>query len=357
MFKRGGIFWCKIRHNGRIIQESLGTKNKKLATAIENKIRSDLTEGKYFDCLEERTKTFADLAKKYEEEVSSTKAKSTQLREEGIFRKHLIPAFGSKLLINIRAKDISAFKSKRKKAKAAAQTINHELKLMKSAFNVAIKEWEWCRDNPVNKVKLEKLPRGRVRYLSEGEFSKLYDACEDWIKPIVMVARYTGLRMTNVLELTWRQINFQRRDILVLDTKNGEPMSVPLCKTLYDVLVALKHKRTSKSERVFPTDWKPKAFQVQVRRLFYKACKKVGISNFRWHDLRHDFASQLVQKGVDLYRVQRLLGHKDSRMTQRYAHLSPNDLSLTVKLLDEENVGYNMATIEKKREQLETLTA
>ncbi|MCI0529919.1 MAG: site-specific integrase, partial [Nitrospira sp.] len=75
-----------------------------------------------------------------------------------------------------------------------------------------------------------------------------------------------------------------------------------------------------------------------VGMAFKRACKEVGISDFRFHDLRHTFASSLVQKGVDLYRVQRLLGHRDGRMTQRYAHLAPENLREAIRVLDEKGV-------------------
>lgn len=85
MFKRGGVYWLKIRCDGRIVQKSLGTSNKKLAKAIEAKIRAEIVEGKYFEALEGESKTFKELADKYFEECSVSKAQSTRDRDEEIF--------------------------------------------------------------------------------------------------------------------------------------------------------------------------------------------------------------------------------------------------------------------------------
>ena len=191
---------------------------------------------------------------------------------------------------------------------AKIQAINHELGLMKKAFNLAIRERECCRENPVNKIKMEKVPRGRVRYLTEGGFKKICMTCPDWSRPILTFARYTGLRMSNVLELTWDQVDFNSRTVLVQETKNGESLSIPLCRLLHDTLLVLREKSPD-PRRVFRSNLKLESFKQKVRRAFKSACKEVGIKDFRWHDLRHDFASQLVQKGVGLNTVQKLLGH------------------------------------------------
>ncbi len=156
-------------------------------------------------------------------------------------------------------------------------------------------------------------------------------ASQDYLKPS---ARYTGLRMSNVLELTWEQVDFNSRTVFVQETKNGEPLSIPLCHLLYNTLLALREKNPYQ-RRVFPSDLKLESFKQKVRRVFKSVCKEVGINDFRWYGLRHDSASQLVQKGVGLYTVQKLLGHKDSRMTQRYAHLSPKNFQDAIQCLDE----------------------
>lgn len=236
-------------------------------------------------------------------------------------------------------------KESEKKKVCHLYAIIKELGLMKAAFNVAIKEWEWLDSNPVSKVKLGKPGKGRVRFLTQAEFDRLIGNSDDWLKPLVIIARYTGLRMGNVLKLTWEQVNLFKREIIIGETKNGETIGLPVCDTLFETLKSLNKVRAIKSKDVFPAKFSYGAFQRRVQRAFKTACKVSGIENFRWHDLRHDFASMLVQRGVDIYTVQILLGHKDGRMTKRYAHLSTKNLQSAISVLDNPDFDYNLTTV------------
>jgi integrase len=207
---------------------------------------------------------------------------------------------------------------------------------------MAVKEWEWVSDNPVKRVSMEKEPPGRVRYLTDEEFEKLHNACADWLKPIVMVARHTGMRRENILSLKWEQVDLFRKVILLEHTKNNERLAVPINDTLMELFKRLSKVRHIRSSYVFcRIDGKR---YVEIKRAFQKTLRIAGIENFKYHDLRHCFASALVQKGVDLYQVQRLLGHKDNRMTQRYAHLAPENLRDAVLKLDKKEVKKEFST-------------
>ena len=154
------------------------------------------------------------------------------------------------------------------------------------------------------------------------------------MKPIVTVDRYIGFRRGNIYDLMWDNVNLDSKTVTAYDTKNGEPVLVPLSDTPYEVLVSMNKEKGKYPDcpYVFHKDGK-QLTPGQVSKAFERACKKAGITKFRFHDLRHDFASNLVQKGQSLYHVQRLLGHKDSRMTQRYAHLRVDDLRKAVEVL------------------------
>jgi len=342
MFKRGNVWWTCLMVEGHRVQRSLETTNKKLAEKIEAKLKLDIAEGKFFERGLGHEKTFADLAKRYLTDVSCTKAKTTHIRDEGIFRKYLVPIFGEILLANIRRRHVVDYKVKRRADNASGSTINKELNLMKAAFNVAIKEWEWLDNNPVSKIRMEKVTPGRVKYLSSKERKLLYCCCSEWLLPMFLVARYTGMRQGNLLNLRWGDVDLFRKVIILDKTKNGERLGIPICRKLYMVLLRIRKTKHFESSLVFHNPDGSKIYREKLRREFRDACKKAGIKDFRWHDLRHDFASELVQKGVSLYVVQQLLGHRDGRMTKRYAHLAPENLRYAVENLDELSGYSNM---------------
>ena len=138
----------------------------------------------------------------------------------------------------------------------------------------------------------------------------------------------------NICKLRWDQVDLFRKIIILDRTKNGDRFGIPLCEKLAEVFKSLSKVRHIRSGHVFTrSDGSPyQGGTVSVA--FKRTCKRAGILDFRFHDLRHTFASLLVQRGVDLYRVQRLLGHRDGRMTQRYAHLAPENLREAVSVLD-----------------------
>jgi integrase len=334
LIKRGQKWYVQLRDNGRLIRQSTGTHIKKVAQEIEAKIKMELVEGKYFDKGQGNKKTFKDMADKYMAEYAIKKAPKSIVRDRTSL-KHLLPVFGSQYLNSITPAQISAYKTQRRNEGASPKTINHELGFCKHCFNLAVKEWQWVRDNPFTKVSMERLPQPRVRYLTPEEFDKLYQACNDKLKPIVLFAVNTGMRQDNILSLTWQQVDLNRGVIVLPHTKNGERLGLPMNSTVKDLLSELKRIRFITSDFVFHTSTGNRFDGSKIGKWFRQALKKAGIQDFRFHDLRHTFASWLVQKGASLYEVQWLLGHKTIAMTMRYAHLAPDNLRTAINLLDD----------------------
>ena len=206
-------------------------------------------------------------------------------------------------------------------------TLNRELSLLKHVYTKAI-EWGKCKENPAKKVKKLKGEVKRVRFLMPDEVQKLVSNCVDHLKPIVTVAVHTGMRKGELFGLKWEQVNFEQGIITLCDTKNGERRDIPMDETVRTTLKGIERK----SEHVF-CDEEGEAF-VRMQRTFEAAVKTSGIEDFRFHDLRHTFASNMIMAGEDLNTVRELLGHKDLTMTLRYAHLSPNHKTRAIKVLD-----------------------
>ena len=162
----------------------------------------------------------------------------------------------------------------------------------------------------------------------------------DHLKPIVILSLSTGIRRNSVLSLEWGDVNFADRTILVraATAKNDKEYYVPMNDLVFETL-SRWHKQsrhTSLSDLVFPSPKTGKKMG-SCDSAWDTLLKKAGIENFRWHDMRHDFASQLVMIGADLNAVRELLGHADLKMALRYAHLAPENKLQVVKMLDKLN--------------------
>ncbi|HEX8948687.1 MAG TPA: site-specific integrase, partial [Dissulfurispiraceae bacterium] len=198
--------------------------------------------------------------------------------------------------------------------------------------------WKWKVPNPVSDIELPKVNNARVRYLTPEECKKLFDKLDEmempYLKPFVIIGLETGLRLSNLCDLSWSEVNLFSRMITINaeKMKNGDYIGIPLSERAHATLMELQKVR-SMSDYVFHDNGQ-KLYPVKVQRAFKAALKSAEIENFRFHDLRHTFASLLVQNGADIYAVQKLLGHKDGRMTQRYAHLSVDALRNAIAKLN-----------------------
>ncbi len=339
MFERDGVWHICIRHNGRKIQRSLkipvGRKDhEKIALAMEAKIRVQLIEESYFDKPVGCNKTFKDMMDKFMGEHAPKVSISMQ-RSYSSYLKHLIPFFGGLRLTLISPKNVSQYKVLRMGGGARPATINRELAMLSKAFNVAIKEWEWLKDNPVSRVPKEKENNKRDRWLTEDEEKTLLGHCPKWLSEIVIFALNTGLRQDELLSLEWPRVSLVRKTILIEKTKSGKPRTIPLNEIVLNVLrKKAEEKVIGVRGIVFGTSCGTKILPSNLRRAFYNALEKAGVEDLKFHDLRHTFATRLAQGGVDLYKIAKLLGHEDIRMTQRYAHHCPESLRDGVKILE-----------------------
>lgn len=260
--------------------------------------------------------TFEELMNRF---LSEHASKKRSYRSYKVYAQNLMLFFKGYKLKEITPSLISEYKDMRlKRVKPAS--VNRELAILKVAFNMAIKQWEWMNVNPVCRIPLEPENNKRVKWLSTEEEGRLMSHCPLWLKPIIETALLTGLRLGELTALTWKDIDLNEKVIYVLSSKNGEQRAIPINDRLCSILLSLK----AEGDRVFPYS---NSF---ISHQFKRACHTAKIDDIRFHDLRHCYATSLVRKGVDLYRVSRLLGHKTISMTERYSHLNLESLRQAV---------------------------
>ena len=253
---------------------------------------------------------------------------------------------------------IEKWRLRNKKKKAA--TINRDIGALKAAFSRAT-EWGLLDVNPIAKIKplrVDNTPKPRFlsdseeRCLSAALYSRERRLCNaenavrpplasvrfaDHLKPMTLLAMNTGLRRGEIFSLTWEDLDFERCIVTVggKNAKSGKTRHVPLNFICLNVLKQWADQKSGqKSDEDFVFPGKSGRKLVNIRKAWVKVIAEAGIQNFRWHDLRHHFASKLVQRGVDLNTVRDLLGHADLKMTLRYAHLSPDNKADAVALLE-----------------------
>lgn len=205
-----------------------------------------------------------------------------------------------------------------KLAEAKPSTANRYLALIRSIFRRAWREWEWIERVPF--IRLFHEPPRRIRWIEADAARALISELPPHSRDAVLFALATGLRHANVVGLRWQQIDMKRRTAWFYSdqVKNGEDLLISLNDTAMEIL---ERRWKLHSEYVFTFKGKP--VQRFNTRAFKRAAIRAGIDNFRWHDLRHTWASWLVQEGVPLYTLQEMGGWKTAAMVRRYAHLSP----------------------------------
>ncbi|WP_292917354.1 tyrosine-type recombinase/integrase [Nitrosomonas sp.] len=226
-------------------------------------------------------------------------------------------------------RDVIAGIGELKRKETSPATANRLLALIRSILHRAALDWEWIDKPPV--IKLYREAKRRVRYLSATQASILIQELPQHLADMVTFSLATGLRRSNVTKLEWSQVDMQRNVAWIHgdQAKAGKPIHVTLNATAMAVLTRQigKHPKS-----VFSYKGKP-ITQVNTKA-WYKALKRAGIEDFRWHDLRHTWASWLTQNGVPLNVIQEMGAWESAEMVRRYAHLAPEQFAQHARVLD-----------------------
>jgi integrase len=324
------------------------------AEAYLGKVQAAKREGRYhdvFDVKKETQVSFNELVDRYVENFQSQKCFS---RLKYYLMDEYRAVFGDRRLSEIGYLDLETYRNRRKATPTRAgkprtdATVNRELSTLRHMLNKAV-EWGMLETSPFKKGSRLMLKENnhRLRFLTDSEIEALLKACDDlktctpYLRPIVETALLTGMRRGELLSLKWEQI--RNGFIYLTETKSGKARQIPINDRLSEVFREVRWGNQLKSPYVF-CDSQGRRFRA-VTRSFASACRRAGIEAFRFHDLRHTFASHLVMKGASLKAVQELLGHSDMAMTMRYAHLSQEHLRDSVNLLNDMPSGKQMVNI------------
>ena len=316
VYLKNGSYFIDYRFQGRRKREKIGT-SKKLAETVLKKRKVQIAEGKFLDIQKQHKIKFSDLVDLYVEGYAKINRKSWKDCLTGQLNR-LKNEFGEKYLYEITSYDVEKFKEKCVKEVSPA-TVNRALAILRAIFNKGIEWNKFEGKNPVIGIKFYK-EQSRLRFLEKEEIKTLLDNATDYLKPIIIIALNTGMRRGEILNLKWHDIDIKREIVYLYDTKNGEKREIRMNKIVKDTIIKIK-KHPNSPYVFYNRNGKPYKC---IRTAFNNLCKKLKITDFRFHDLRHTFASHLVMSGVDLNTVRELLGHKSLEMTLRYSHLSPD---------------------------------
>jgi len=304
--------------------------NLTIARETEAAIKGDLVRGEYE--INRGIKEVLTLGELWDKYLPWAKEnKKTWKCDQYNYDTHLAPRFGKKHLDVISSLDVERMKLELKKGTSkqgrpySTATIKHQLVLLKRLYNLAKRWGVFGGENPMDRVEVPKLDNQRTEFLSDEETQRLIKILDDWpcrmSAAFVKFTLYTGLRRSELFKLTWDDVDFSRSMVTLQQPKGGKTMTLPISSQALEVLKG----QEPASPYVFPG--KNGEQRTDFKGPWRRIRKAAGLpDNFRFHGLRHHFASTLVSNGVDLCVVQALLGHKDSRTTQRYSHLKPGAL-------------------------------
>ena len=317
------------------------TDAKRWIQATESAIR----EGRYFALAEAKRHTFGDMVDRYVTDVLPHKPKNASNTQAQLlwWKKKMgdycLADVGAPLIVRFR--DELRTTTTRRGTKMAPATVVRYLAALSHVYTVACNDWGWVDDTPLRKVSKPKEPRGRERFLSDDERSRLLECCEasasQFLHVVVILAISTGMRRGEIMNLGWARIDLARGQILLTDTKNGSSRAVPLAGKALEMLTELAKVRRIDTTLVFYGS-DPKR-PVDLTKPWKTALSKANLTDFRFHDLRHSAASYLAMNGASTVEIAAVLGHKTLAMVKRYSHLANSHTAKVVASMNEKIFG------------------
>ena len=315
LIKRNKTWSYKFTICGKTIYRSTGTTDKAKAQEIADKAKA-----KAWDQLkggEKQTYIWQEAVIKY---LQETDKKS--IEDDKSMLRWIAQHLNNKYLHEIDKTLIESIINAKLKEGVTRTRVNRITTVINTILNKAVKEWQWLDNKP--HVRKFKEPSVRIRWLTQDEAKRLLTELPEHLEAMARFSLVTGLRESNVTQLEWQQIDISRQVAWIHpdQAKAGKAIGIVLNEEAIEILKAQEGQHRS---RVFTYKGEPvgKAGTLAWR----KALKRANIENFRWHDLRHTWASWHVQNGTPLNELREMGGWSSYEMVQKYAHLAPEHLA------------------------------
>lgn len=254
--------------------------------------------------------TLADALTRYRQEITPTKKGAKQERNR--IGQLLQLDLAALPMDKLKGSHFAAYRDKRRRAGLSASTVRNELNTVSHVYTIARTEWGFeGLPNPIEEIRKPELPPGRDRRLADGEEELLLSVAEPELGALIVLTVETAMRRSEIARLTWPRVDFAQRIAHLPDTKNGTARTVPLSPR---AIAALHELERYGGERVCPYA------ADSLSRAFRRACARAGIKNLRFHDLRHEATSRLLERGFSETEVSEITGHKSLSQLKRYTH-------------------------------------
>lgn len=324
---KGQVKWAvKVRIQGHPrVYRTFSRKTDAEAEAAE--IERQIKRGTYSSVSESQKVTVGEMLGRYRKQIERDPAKvrAGRLNHLDWFDaqagKYALSALTPAMIVKLR--DKLGEENNESGRQRSPATVNRYLATLSDCLTLAVNEWGLLPESPMRKVRRKKEPKGRVRFLSDTERDALLHACQESespeLYPVIVLALATGMRQSEILDLTRDRIDLNRGWITLEDTKNDSRRGVPLVGPAVDAMRQLDNVRRIDG-RLFPP--RNGSGLGNLRGPWKKALEEAKIENFKFHDLRHSAASYMAMSGMGLLEIAAQLGHKTLAMVQRYSHLA-----------------------------------
>ncbi len=323
IYQRGKTWWIQYTDpNGERIQRTAGTKNRKEAQELHDRLKAEAWRVKELGVKPRHS--WQETAVRWNNEQGHRK----RLSDDISYLKWLDTYLHDKHLDEINKAMIEHIKAEKLNTGVSYGTVNHVLSFLRAVLNKAKNEWEWLDTIPT--IKMLPVNNDRVRFLTHEEINRLLKELPEHLNAMARFSLATGLREANVTGLQWTQIDMARACawINASESKSGKAIALPLNSDAMEVLKEREQMRSTIGihvKHVFT--YKGKPVSRANNHAWRKALVRAGINDFRWHDLRHCWASNHIMKGTPLNVLKELGGWHDLTMVLRYAHLSSEHLA------------------------------